>query len=156
RVAPQAIISGRVLDEYGDPFMDVFVKAIPVAPEKILDYWEPPFFTNDRGEFRVSVQPGQYYILATSALPLLDGRTHTYKRANTAESTYLDTYYPNATDTDSATPVAAKAGREASGLEIRMARTPVLKISGVVTGTTDCTSRPFVVAASSIHGEDRS
>jgi hypothetical protein len=144
-MAPQAVLSGRILDEYGDPMIKVIVKPMPVAPWKILDRDALATMTNDRGEFRLSVEPGKYYILA-GTMNLLDERSQRLRNpVNTAESTYLTTYYPSATTTAAATPVEAKPGRETSGLEMRLARTSALSMSGQLLGILDCVGEPSVV-----------
>jgi hypothetical protein len=147
RMAPQAIISGRVLDEYGDPMISMSVHAYAVAPEKILERLSEWVFTNDRGEFRISVEAGKYHIYAGTA-PLLNDRTQQYETADTTESVYRETYYPSATAIAGATQVEAKPGREISGLEIRMARSPRLHISGIVLGIPDSAINCHIIAAS--------
>jgi hypothetical protein len=147
-MAPRAIISGRVLDEYGDPIMNVFVKADPISPQKLRDAYPGWRMTNDRGEFRLSLEPGKYRILA-GTVPIIDWRTQlTRNPANNAESTYRTTYYPSATSSSAATVLEAKPGSEAAGFEIRLVRTAVLAISGVLLSSGDCESQVTVLAQS--------
>jgi hypothetical protein len=145
RMTPRAILSGRVLDEYGDPVMNVFVAPIAAAPEKVIESWDLPLPTNDRGVFRLGVPPGKYYIVV-GIFNLPDERSGEVRGVDTAESTYQTTYYPSATQFGAATAVEAKPGRETSGLEIRLAHTAALKVSGVIMGTQDCLSTPAVIA----------
>jgi Carboxypeptidase regulatory-like domain len=133
-MAPRPVIVGRVLDEYGDPVMGVGVSAVPLSPPGV-----PGFFgqveTDDRGEFRLVVPPGKYYLKAhlwTATSGVSEVRSD-----GTVESDYLETFYPGATTTGAATPVEARAGRELNGVEIHLARTPVLSISGTITGIPD-------------------
>jgi Carboxypeptidase regulatory-like domain len=133
-MAPRPVIAGRVLDEYGDPVMGVAVSALPLSPQGV-----PAFSgqaeTDDHGEFRLVVTPGKYYLKAhlwTATSGVSEVRSD-----GTVESDYLVTFYPSATTTDAATPLEARAGRELNGVEIHLARTPVLSISGTVAGIPD-------------------
>jgi hypothetical protein len=137
-MTPRAIISGRVLDEYGDPMMSIPVAAVKIAPQALYERGRREVATNDRGEFRFSLPPGRYYIQARILGAIGPGSGPPEIRTDgTAESTYLETYYPSAIDTEAATPVEARPGQESSGIEIRMARSPALSISGTVSGIPD-------------------
>lgn len=134
QMVPRSIISGRVLDEYGDPVMDARVFAIPASPQPDLGF-VPQFTTNDRGEFRLIVPPGKYYVTASlRSRSLRPIGTSEIRTDGTADGDYLETYYPAATTTEAATVVATKAGRELSGVDITLARSPALTIRGTVSG----------------------
>jgi hypothetical protein len=133
-MVPRAIISGRVLDEYGDPVMNALVTAIPVS-EKEDPGFTPIFTTNDRGEFRLSVPPGKFFIQARGWQP---GGPQT-RIEGTAEAKYVDTYYPGVSDIGAATLVETKPEREINGVDISLARLPVFTIRGTVSGVPqDC------------------
>lgn len=140
-MTPRAVISGRVVDDSGDPVENAQVHAQPVSKESepiALTFGEDTVPTDDRGAFRISGAPGKFYLIATpggahDAPPeiRLDGST---------AIVYGQTYYPNAAAEEQAAPVDAKAGAEVTGIEIHLARlnprtTPHLRISGMVQGT---------------------
>jgi hypothetical protein len=52
----------------------------------------------------------------------------------TVEPNYVPTYYPNSPEVRSAGRVEVKAGQEATGVDIRLAEMPPVRISGVVSG----------------------
>jgi hypothetical protein len=131
-MAPRSIISGVVRDEYGDAAMGIQVTAIALTPQTLMDQFPRSVATDDRGYFRVALAPGKYYIktgtgMRVSGIPEI-------RTDGTAESSYIETYYPGVTDKNTATLVEAKPGLEVAGLEIRLARTPVLNIGGEVMG----------------------
>ena len=137
-MARRALLSGRVVDEYGDPMPRLQVLVIPVAPTRL-----PPSLlgglnmeTDDRGEFQFLTGPGKYCLLA-EPFRLGLGRTPERRSDGTSEATYFPTYYPNATTQDRASVVEVAAGREAEGIEIHMTTAPaqrLLTVSGTVRG----------------------
>ncbi|HEV2447148.1 MAG TPA: carboxypeptidase-like regulatory domain-containing protein, partial [Candidatus Sulfopaludibacter sp.] len=131
----RAVLMGRVLDEAGDPVpgVGVGISSLPGSPPV------SPFglsLTNDRGEFRIVVLPGKYHLKAAPGV-LRSGQTNDPPEIRTdgsSEMNYGDTYYPNSATAAGAAPVQANAGRDATGLDIRLARELNLSVSGSVTG----------------------
>src|SRR5450759_3700000 len=66
-MAPRAAISGRVVDEAGDPVQGVRVQTVPVTPGSVpvVLTAAPNPGTDDRGEFRLIGPAGKYYVQAT-------------------------------------------------------------------------------------------
>jgi hypothetical protein len=138
-MVPRAIISGRVLDEYGDPVMDANVTAIPVPPKEDLGF-TPISATNDRGEFRLVVAPGKYYVKA-KVWPEGSSQPAEIRTDGTVEIRYLETYYPTALAVAEAAPVEARPGLELSDVDVTLAHPTVLAIRGTVSGLhPGCTS----------------
>ncbi|HWZ45117.1 MAG TPA: carboxypeptidase-like regulatory domain-containing protein [Candidatus Saccharimonadales bacterium] len=139
KMAPRAILSGRVLDEYGDPVVGLYVEVLMLAPRTLETRRWPPALTNDRGEFRLSVPPGKYYLEAQPQLQFEPSQE--LHSANTIATKYLRTMYPSATDVSTAILVAARPGSETSGLDIHLAWAPlpdrVLSITGIIRGVPD-------------------
>jgi len=125
RMTPRPVISGHVLDEYGDPVMDAAVSAVPLKRETITAPFSEQTTTDDRGEYRIVVPPGRYYIKAR--LSASSSGPPEIRTDGTAESNYLETYYPAATSSSEGTSVEAKPGRElqvhGSGTLTRCSRT---------------------------------
>jgi hypothetical protein len=67
-MSPRSVLSGRVVDEYGDPLAHVTVLSTPADPNdemlNIFGAQRPQ--TDDRGEFRLTMAPGKYYLKAES------------------------------------------------------------------------------------------
>ena len=123
----RAVISGRVIDESGDPVPYVPVNVEPVSGAAPLLSGMSNFTTDDRGEYRIPGAPGKYYV---SARPPL--RFYTRGGAELAA-----TYYPSAGNKAGAVVVEAKPGAEVSGIDIQLTqstRQQVFSIRGVVKG----------------------
>jgi 5-hydroxyisourate hydrolase-like protein (transthyretin family) len=127
---PRVIIAGRVLDHYGDPVKDVAVSALPTDPEKATaGLWR--VVTNDRGEFRISVLPGNYYVQGT--LTFFSDDAYPGQSDELDIKSYAPTYYPGSLREQDASVVKAVPGR-ANNLEIRLQRQPTFMILGKVKG----------------------
>ena len=118
----RGIIAGRVLDEHGDPLINATARA-----ESLNRETEASVQTNGRGEFRLSVPPGKYYV---------EGSRWSDSDM-TSESGYVPTYYPGATGIEGASPVEAFAGRVLNGVEFSLVRSVSLRVSGEITGLPD-------------------
>lgn len=133
-LTPEAVLSGRVLDEFGDPVQGFFVQASRVSIDDPAGYTPSGgrAVTNDRGEFRIPTGPGKYYLKATA-------RQGAYERPevrkdNSTAATYAPTYFPSAASTERATAVDAGPGATVTGIEIRLASQHAFTISGTVSG----------------------
>jgi hypothetical protein len=129
KLAPQGVISGRVVDEDGDPVPQAQVvcyrsenvrgkqHSLESSSKEVDD--EANFtFTN--------LKPGRYYLLASEGLSQ-DRERPTGRGAGEALGA---TYYPNASGTAAATPLQISAGIEIRNLEIRMRKVQVVRIHG--------------------------
>src|ERR1035441_1693158 len=146
-MTPWAVISGRVVDEAGDPVQSVRVQTVPVTPgsTRVMVIPIPNQATDDRGEFRLVVAPGKYYVQAT--LGIFRGADERLEKRSdgTSEAIYGITFYPSAIRKERGTVVEAVAGKDAGGIEIRLARQQAgLSISGVVSGFPEGQARGYI------------
>ena len=124
KLAPHAVIAGRVVDGNGDPAESVQVEAVRGSARS-------EHRTNARGEFRLSgLAAGKYLI---RALPGNGGRDQEIRTDGSQDENYGVTYYPGTRSEQEAAVVEARAGMETGGIEIRLARAPVVRLSGKVT-----------------------
>src|ERR1039458_5702567 len=147
-MTPRAVISGRVVDEAGDPLQSVGVQAVPVTPGSIGAAMIPipNLPTDDRGEFRLVVAPGKYYVQATLSIFRSAQERPEMRSDGTSEAVYGTTFYPSAIRKERGTVVEAVAGKDAGGIEIRLARQQQgLSISGVVSGLPEGPGRGYVM-----------
>ena len=128
-MAPQAVISGRVLDEGGEPVVnaDVFADGPGQDLLYFLGIWKSS--TNDRGEYRMSLPAGQYRI--RTEVPDYSGDE--IRTDGTAPMTYPPTWHPNAIDVARAPMVDLRPGADIPGIDIQM-RPLRLSIGGKVSG----------------------
>lgn len=138
RMALNAVITGRVVDEAGDPVPDANIEPLRpdggFIPSARWGGWGTAWArSDDRGEFRVVVPPGRYFLSATPHNTRSTDAPE-IRTDGTSDVVYGATYYPNAASLDHAAPVNAVSGRDTSGIEIRLLREQVLTVSGIVSG----------------------
>jgi len=157
-MTPQTIISGRVVDEYGDPVEGVPVEALPVAEDAGKAHLYTPLNsmsgnnTDDRGEFRLRGAPGKYRLRA-DVQNLGFERVPETRGDSDSNALYVATYFPSVASVDRAVVLDAVAGREVAGNEIRLVRQHTLTIRGVVKGRPDSSTPVFISQTSSSDGE---
>jgi hypothetical protein len=134
-MTPEAVITGRVFDEQGDPVENVFVRATPTksASRGPIGLDRMYAGTNERGEFRIVGIPGKFYVSVDSG-PARPGPRE-IRSDGTEKTLYGKTWHPAAQSEDRAVPVEAIAGRETVGIDVHLNAKRSLTISGVVTGT---------------------
>ena len=141
---PRGLVSGRVVDDSGDPVpgASLQLRAVPPDTDFVNPFAVPlPNYTDDHGEFRIVVSPGKYYL---QAMPRNFRPLAPSPPGAGPVMPYVATYYPNAGNTEEASPIEIKPGQDITSLEIRLAhaRPPSssnnvaasLTISGLVTG----------------------
>jgi hypothetical protein len=126
KLTPTGTIAGTVLDADGEP-----VEHSSVMAESRYG-GGPSSPTDAQGKFRIGgLAPGKYRIKAT---PNESPFPPEIRTDGTVESHYSETYYPSALDAAGAARVAVQAGAESGGIEIRLVRTPIVRVSGKVSG----------------------
>jgi carboxypeptidase family protein len=119
RLPPPAIISGKVVDDAGEPvgqaLVDLFgFRIVDGRRQLIKDAFKR---TDDTGEYRFSALPPGTYFLVVSGVPWYTKFNETHgdeaPRAMT-HAGYGIRYYPNAADPAAAEPLVLKAGQEAA------------------------------------------
>jgi len=140
-LTPLGVISGKVVDEDGEPLRDVHIQAIESDyPGGLRQYSVAASAnTDDRGEFRViDLRPGRYYVDAW--MPpfshVLRGPVPEAQPVGTIRNIpdmeYATTYAPASSDLAGATAIVVTAGSETPGVEIRLRPWPVFHIRGRV------------------------
>jgi len=124
RVTPQAIISGRVLDEFGDPVRNatVILYRENRAEGRSRINSMRGSQTNDLGEYEfASLPPGNYFISVKAmpwyaVHPQLLNSASAVRAARSVDSSldvaYPTTFYADTTDSDGATPILVHAGNQ--------------------------------------------
>ena len=121
-MTPRAILSGRVLDENGDPVQGAQVRAVDVSPDSGPQVIPPVpnLGSDDRGEFRIVGAPGKFYLQADVGRQTSDRQE--VRADGSSVGDYGTTFYPSATARNRASVVEAIAGKEVGGLDIRLQR----------------------------------
>ena len=132
KLTPQGIVTGRVLDEDGDPVINVSLQLLRSAYLRGRKQLIPAqgAMTNDLGEYRIhSLPPGRYILSAVYRA----GGFMMEARQNTNDESYAPTYYPSAPTPEAAVPIEVTAGAQLRGMDIRLQKTKTVRISGRVT-----------------------
>jgi carboxypeptidase family protein len=129
-----AAITGRILDEFGDPAPGVQVTSmryIYVNGERRLQVAGGSASTNDLGEYRIyGLIPGQYFVSATL-------RPMTFGGDATPDPTaYLPTLFPGTGNPAEAQRLTAVPGQTIAGVNMALLPVKSSKISGIALDTT--------------------
>ena len=130
RLPRGAIITGRVVDEFGEAVADASVMSMRqryVQGRRRLMPTGRNSMTNDIGEFRLfGLEPGQYYLTAT-----LRGGVGMMDR-NDDRAGYAPTYYPGTADVTSAQRITVSVGQTLTDISIPLVPTQTAQLSGNV------------------------
>jgi hypothetical protein len=130
-MTPEAVITGRVVDDAGDP-AQAFVRAAPVSPGGdtfVLQFMYSQ--TDELGRFRIVGAPGKFYVSATI---FVQGEPREIRTDGTEMPVYGETWFPGSDSKAHAVIVDAAGGRPTPNIDIHLIRRRSLTISGVVTG----------------------
>jgi len=142
KLIPQGVIAGRVLDDESEPVAGVMVLALHSV------YWNgrrqlipaadgAQMQTNDLGEYRLSnLPPGRYY-LQSSAQKMMNmqiggGPGAEKPQGDAPELGLVPVFFPNAPDASSASPVEVGPGQEVRGIDLRLKKERVMRVSGKI------------------------
>ncbi len=135
RLTPHAVITGRVVDEDGEPVANVQVQTMRYRYSNGRKQLAPfgGASTNDLGEYRIfGLAPGRYYLSATyrsnaAFEPSVD------RSANQApEEGYVPAYYPGTTDPASAAAIDVPPGGQLRGMDLKLSKTRTVRVRGHV------------------------
>lgn len=161
-MTPHAVIIGHVLDENGDPVEHVEVSAEPAAQGTARQAMGMTAMagggqTDDRGQFRIVLPPGKFYVQAMSnrgGMSFIQGMMGgpEIRSDGMAPPVYGPTYYPGAASKDKAVPIELGPGQNVTGIDIPLAQKRSLTISGTVTGMPENSAQgiPAFVSAFSV------
>ena len=132
------VVTGRVVDEFGDPVSDVMVAVQRyqfVQGRRRLIPAGRNAMTNDVGEFRLfAIPPGQYYLSAT--LRNMMG----FGAESDDRSGYSPTYFPGTPNVAEAQRVTIRVGQILSDVNMALVPTKTAKITGTAV---DSQGRPM-------------
>lgn len=120
KLAPQGIAAGRVFDDEGEPLQGVFVQLLRKRYVRDMARWLP--------SGSAQTNAGNYLLVARyvrtggGAVESPEGGTLGYAPA----------YYPGVTASSQAGLISVAAGRETGGLDVRLQKSRLFRISGQV------------------------
>ena len=138
-------VSGRILDEFGEPMSDASVTAMRMqysGGRRRLVPAGRASTTNDLGQFRVfGLPPGEYYVSATlrtidtMVMDMLGGSGVGGPSGSNNNSGYAATYYPGTPNAAEAQRVALALGQELSSVDIQLQPVRLARITGTAVGS---------------------
>lgn len=125
------VITGRIIDEYGEPVPEVMVAALryqftPTGPRQMMT--GRTYQSNDIGEFRIAgLPPGEYLISATPMRV-----NNPFDTVVDDRSGYGPVYYPGTPDPAAAQKVSVASGQVIGGIALSLIPSRTSQISGMV------------------------
>lgn len=130
KMMPGAVVTGRVIDEFGDPqprarvalqrymFRQGKKQLVPAGMDQ----------TDDRGEYRIfNILPGRYYVSATYDDTAWSRRA---PRSGAPESSYPAVFYPGVLDAQTAIAFDLRPGEERQGVDLRLVPDRAVRVKG--------------------------
>ena len=144
RLMPQGVITGKVLDEDGEPMANVQVRAQRASMRNGVKSWNTvgTANTSDIGEYRLpDLKPGRYAVMASPRMTPQNfiGAANGEALPTTPEMSYTGTYYPSTADAVTAVPVDVGEGGEVPHIDIRLVKNRVFRVRGTVVGLPEAT-----------------
>ena len=140
KLDPQSVLSGQVLDEYGEPFERAQVEVLRFGFVQNRQQLVPvnQASTDDLGQFRIwNLAPGRYYLRARGQFRGMTLRPDIpLETTRKIEENYVPTYFPGVADFQSATPIEIGVGQDFSGVSLQILKSRVYRIRGRVEGIT--------------------
>jgi len=149
RLVRAAVVTGRVVDESGEPMARVAVTALRKLSAEEKEDWGPramkeelmassAAMTDDRGEYRIfGLKPGEYYVKAAeSDMPGFFGMSGeddsmSWNVRIILGSQYAPVFYPGVIQLDQAQPVALGPGEEVEA-DFAMRHVKTVEVAGRV------------------------
>ena len=124
------VVTGKIVDEFGDPVTDVFVSAMRyqyIQGSRRLTPNGRGGATNDVGEFRVyGLSPGQYYLSAT-----LRGMAVNFGGDTNDRTGYAATFYPGTGNVAEAQRLTISPGQTITGINLSLLPIQTARVSGI-------------------------
>jgi len=138
KLTPQGVLSGRVLDEEGEPLANANVQCMVFGYQrgKKQLMGRNGTSTDDRGEFRLhGLSPGKYILSVAYRPPGVTERAASrLPGPEAAEPGYATTFYPNATSPDNASSLEITPGAQVNGITFTLARVRTVIVAGHING----------------------
>lgn len=154
RLLPHGVISGRIVDEDGEPMASVYVQAMRYrytqGRKQLATYGSAT--SNDLGEYRIfSLPPGRYFISASTSRGFGGerfgmGPPQPPGAEPVNQQQYVTVYYPGTPDMATAAPVELAAGGEVRGLDLAMTKYRTVTVKGRVIDATGSNRQRLMVS----------
>lgn len=153
RLQRDGVITGRVVDEDGDPAEGVAIEAMATRRSRggeVIPIFRRRAMTNDLGEYRLfDLSPGHYLVRASAERQSwqIIGTTHLDSSTLLSAGEYQSMYYPNVSQLSQATTFDVRAGDEITGVDFTLNRVRSFKIRGRIQNTVADNESGFITVA---------
>ena len=133
KMTPHGVVTGKVIDEFGDPVGGIGVQALQQRYFRSRRQWMPVerAEVNDLGEFRIpGLAPGRY-VISVSPQRMGFARPGAAVPA-TGDQNYVTTYYPGTSDFTQAAPVQVTSGGETRNIDFQLKKERTYRIDGKI------------------------
>ena len=133
-LAPLGVITGRVVDEEGEPLDGVSIAVTTYVYNSLRRTLQQVSVgsTDDRGIYRIfDLQPGRYYVSAELRQPPAPANSAHVHRLFPEEG-YARVFHPSAADITQASPHNLKPGEQWAGADFKLHKQPTYHIRGRV------------------------
>jgi hypothetical protein len=130
---PEAVITGRVTDADGEPVPSATVSAVTEQWQRGFRIYKQVTYAqaNDRGEFRLKVLPGRYYLKALPTLNAVEPSVFA-EEPGEPEMRGGAVVYPNAATIDAGSPIEVRPGQQLSGITFKRPVVAAYHLRGAV------------------------
>jgi protocatechuate 3,4-dioxygenase beta subunit len=138
RLTPAGSISGRVLDENGEPLLgadvSLYRKRTQSGEVGFVQVTAVATTTNDLGEYRAyGLSPGKYFVGVTYPSNSSPIRTPRVDQSSKTQDS-IPTFFPAVDDPASATAIDVTPGSDARGVDVTLNRARYVRIRGKLVG----------------------
>jgi protocatechuate 3,4-dioxygenase beta subunit len=133
KLPPQAVVTGRVLDEDNEPMSNVTVKLMRRGYQngKPTMSQSESSTTNDKGEYRIfGVGPGKYWAMATNNSRMMVIEQREVRSTKSGQASYAPVYYPSGLSVAEGAQLQITAGAELDGIDFHMTKSKSYSVSG--------------------------
>ena len=148
KLTPHGVLSGRIVDEDGEPLS--WVQVSPVRYRFVQGRRQlAPMggaSTNDLGEFRIfGLSPGRYFLSATYSNRMMYESTQDRSAAGESSESYVPMYFPGSMDPAGASAFDVAPGQHISGVEMRLSKAKTTRLRGRIINMTGVRSQGMMV-----------
>jgi hypothetical protein len=154
-LVPAKVLTGRVLDEFGDAAPDLKVQAFRASGNgnALVPQTDPDVRTDDTGAFRVPrLEPGAYLLVAYGGELARGGRTGARDDFTRG---FAPTFFPGTTSSTAALPIRIDPDKSPAPVALTMIPTPLTAIDGRITDADGKPGPAYVVLIPLYDGQIR-
>jgi protocatechuate 3,4-dioxygenase beta subunit len=136
QLTPLSVISGKVLNDDGEPLQGANVQTLSYQYQngvrRLIGTGSGS--TDDRGQYRIfDLMPGHYFVVATmrALTPAVAGAPE-HIHSTVPEEGYARSYHPGAAEISQASQIDVKPGAEMNGVDFKLRKVAVYHIRGTI------------------------